>query len=162
MLSDILLACNADSYQLWLSDSLENNYRLKVYPEYKANRIQPKPKHYDLLKEYLVKDWDARIAHGMEADDALGIEQEESTIIASIDKDLLQVPGQHYNFVRKEFQEVTPFEGMRYFYTQVLTGDSVDNIKGCPKIGPIKAAQALLVKGTEEEIYKKVIELYLS
>lgn len=173
MLSDCINVVNADSYQLWFSDTLENNFRLQIYPEYKANRIQPKPKHYDRLKEYMVKEWDARIAHNMEADDALGIAQEGrpeweagatgeyKTIICSIDKDLLQVPGLHYNFVKKEFQEVTPFEGIRYFYTQVLTGDSTDNIKGCIKIGPVKATQALLGKGTEAELYTKVVQLYL-
>ena len=30
-----------------------------------------------------------------------------------------------------------------YFFTQVLTGDAVDNYKGCPKVGPVKAQQIL-------------------
>lgn len=161
LLTSILLETGANAYQLWLSDSSENGFRRKIYPEYKANRIQPKPKHYDLLKEYMIKDWDARIALEMEADDALGIEQDDTTVIASIDKDLLQVPGLHYNFVKKEWDEITPVEGIRNFYIQVLTGDSTDNIKGCIKIGAVKALQALVGKGTEEQMFNRVRELYL-
>lgn len=175
MLTNILTAVGADTYQLWFSDTTENNYRTQIYPEYKANRNQPKPKHYDLLKEYMIREWEARIAMNQEADDMLGIEQRfyldngghqdygyGETIICTIDKDLLQIPGLHYNFVKNEFQEVTPYEGIRYFYNQVLTGDSTDNIRGCIQIGPVKAAQALLGKGTEGELYAKVVELYLN
>ena len=173
LLTSILLETNADEYQLWLSDTTENNFRTRIYPEYKANRTQPKPKHLDMLKMYMVTDWEARIAHEMEADDALGIEQKKesldgtwfeghhNTIIASIDKDLLQVPGLHYNFVKKEFNEITPIEGIRNFYTQVLSGDAADNVKGCPKIGAVKSLQALLGKGTEQQMFDRVREIYL-
>jgi 5'-3' exonuclease len=109
----------------------------------------------------MIKDWEARIALEMEADDALGIGQGEGTIIASIDKDLLQVPGLHYNFVKKEFNEIIPIEGIRNFYKQVLTGDTTDNIKGCIKIGAVKSEQALQGKGTEAEMFQRVKELYL-
>jgi 5'-3' exonuclease len=72
---DIMRATKADEYQCYLSDSKENNFRYKVDPSYKANRTQPKPKHYEILKEYLIVEHGAKIAHGMEADDAIALEQ---------------------------------------------------------------------------------------
>lgn len=116
----IVLASGADSYQCYLSDSAENNFRYKIDPQYKANRTQPKPIHYEVLKEYLIVEHKAKIAYGKEADDALGIEQKkipdygfgesylkkeggvdspyQSTILCTIDKDLRQIPGLHYSW----------------------------------------------------------------
>jgi 5'-3' exonuclease len=96
----------------------------------------------------------------MEADDYLGINQNESSIICSIDKDLLQVPGKHYNFVKKEFYEVDEETGFRNFYTQLLTGDTSDNIKGIAGIGPVKAKKALADSFTEQEMFSVVRDMY--
>ena len=40
-------------------------------------------------------------------------------------------------------------ESLTFLYTQVLTGDTVDGYKGCPKIGKVKAAKILA--GAENE-----------
>lgn len=160
-ISNILSYTNASEFEVWLSDDTTNSWRYQIYPEYKQNRTQEKPKHYNALKEYLITEWEAKIAHNQEADDALGIGQGEGTIIASIDKDLLQVPGNHFNFVKNSFCEISPEEGLKNFYTQVLMGDRVDNIKGCPGIGEKKAFQALLGLSTGPDMYAKVVEVYL-
>jgi 5'-3' exonuclease len=123
MITNIIIATGATDYQGYLSDSRENNYRYKVDPSYKANRTQAKPIHYDSIKEHLIIKHNAKIAHGMEADDALGITQSRvyfhfkgeisstppsvttisphivQTICATIDKDILYgVPGNHYSW----------------------------------------------------------------
>ena len=54
----------------------------------------------------------------------------DTSIICTIDKDLLQVPGKHYNFVKQEFRTISPKEGLFNFYWQFIMGDSSDNIKG--------------------------------
>ena len=54
----------------------------------------------------------------------------EEPIICSLDKDLLQVPGRHYNFVKQEFMTITPKEGLFNFYWQFIMGDRSDNIFG--------------------------------
>ena len=100
------------------------------------------------------------MVNGQEADDALGIAQTEDTIICSIDKDLLMIPGRHYNFVKDEFQEVTNDSGMRHFYMQCLTGDRSDNIKGIEQIGPKKAEKILTGCITEQELFNAVREAY--
>jgi len=165
MIDGILAETSALEYQLWLSDSTENGFRIKFYPEYKANR-PPKPILYDFVKEIAITDWGAQIAIEQEADDALGIQQvgrgffDGGTIICSIDKDLLQIPGNHYNFVKKEKSFVTPDGGRFYFYTQLLTGDTSDNIQGCPGVGVAKAAKFLAGLSTEESLFQQVVNIY--
>ena len=70
------------------------------------------------MNEYLVKEYKAEVCDGQEADDALGINQTDQTIICTIDKDLLMIPGQHYNFVKEEFKTVTYLDGLKHFYMQ--------------------------------------------
>jgi hypothetical protein len=68
----------------------------------------------------------------------LGVCQGEDTIICSIDKDLRTIPGKHYNLDSGVVDEVTRHDAWHNFWSQVLTGDSTDNIeglKGCGKVG---------------------------
>lgn len=50
--------------------------------------------------------------------------------------------------------------GLRWFYAQLLMGDSTDNIPGCPGIGPAKAYELLKELNTEYEMYSKVLLTY--
>lgn len=171
MIDNILRAVNAESYSIYLSDSTKNNFRTKFYPEYKANRKQPKPKHYEGLKYYLVTEEDAKIAVRQEADDELGIAQtwynaggpafaQPESVICTIDKDLLQIPGHHYNFVKNEKRYSTPEEGLRHFYTQLLVGDVSDNITGVRGIGPKKAEKSFEGCKRSDEFFSVVEKLY--
>lgn len=159
--SDLWIACarvdkmiNDTLDELGIGTELElyltgkGNFRYEVYPEYKGNRKgKPRPKWEQAVKTYLEDQWQAETVHGMEADDALGIAQcasaKDKSIIASIDKDLNQIPGWHYNFVKKEKYYVTPEEGKEKVLLQILTGDAVDNIKGAAGIG-VKKAETIL------------------
>ena len=151
MLDKILLDTGAKSFQVWLSDSATNNFRYGIYPGYKANRIgKPRPKHLEALKEYAIQEWGARFAEGMEADDFLGIFQDEenpTTVICSIDKDLKQIPGKHYNFVKEEWEDVNRTRAMFEFYKSIVVGDVSDNIPGAYGMGPVKAEKALTQAG---------------
>ena len=158
MIENTLAEVEASEYKLFLTSP--DNFRKHIYPEYKANRTATKPKHLQFLKDYLIESWQGQVAERMEADDYLGINQHESSIICSIDKDLLQVPGKHFNFVKKEFYEVDEETGFRNFYTQLLTGDTSDNIKGIAGIGPVKAKKALTGYFTEQEMFSVVREMY--
>ena len=70
----------------------------------------------------------------------------------------MQVPTWHYNFVKKVKKYVTPEEGLRFFYTQILTGDNADNIPGIYRVGPVKAAKMLADAKTELELYQCCVE----
>lgn len=88
-------------------------------------------------------------------------ERPSDTVIVTLDKDLDQVAGWHYNFVTKKRYWVTPEEGKYFFYQQVLTGDRIDNIPGLPKVGPVKAKK-ILGEISDETTYKeKVLAAYM-
>lgn len=129
----ILHATNASSYKLFIGGS--DNFRNQIDPTYKANRDdKPRPEWLQPVREFLVSEWSAHISDGIETDDHLGIEQSadnaEETAICSYDKDLLQVPGNHYNFQKDVWSFMTPLQGWAHFYTQLIMGDRSDNIRG--------------------------------
>lgn len=158
LVDQILVNTEATEYRLFLTG--KNNFRYTIYPEYKAHRPTEKPFWLEKCREYLVATFNAEIVNGQEADDALGIAQTEDTIICSIDKDLLMIPGRHYNFVKDEYTEISTDTAMRNFYMQCLTGDRSDNIKGIEKIGPKKAEKILTGCVTEQEMFNAVREAY--
>lgn len=158
LVDHILVETESTEYRLFLTG--KDNFRYTIYPEYKAHRPKEKPFWLADIREYLIATFNAEVIDGMEADDALGLNQTDSTIICSIDKDLLMIPGRHFNFVKNEFYEVTELEGLRHFYKQCLMGDRSDNIKGIEKIGPKKADKLLADLNTEKELFDKVRETY--
>lgn len=148
------------------------NHRETIYPDYKANRDPThKPHWYNEIKEHLLKRHHAIFSEeGDEADDAMGIIQcrEEDTIICSIDKDLDCIPGYHYNFSKTRRDNgvyyVEEVEADRFFYKQVLTGDSTDNIPGMfKKLGKratSKYTDPLSRLTRTYDMYRHVVDCY--
>lgn len=138
------------------------NWRYDVLPTYKSNRRE-KPLLFYKLKDYLLEEYSCKTKPMLEADDVMGILATISPgkyIIASIDKDLKQIPGQHYNWRTGELTEVSLEEADRFFYEQVLTGDPTDGYKGCPGIGPKRAARILDEAG--DNPWPAIVEVYES
>ncbi len=164
LINRILKETECSTYKIFLSTTHDTNMfrnRIAVTKPYKGNRKDfKKPIHYDAIRKYLLNFYNTDLVQGIEADDALGIHQSKNSIICSYDKDLLQIPGKHYNFVKRLFSDVDRFQGWRNYYTQVLTGDSVDNVPGLFKIGPKKAAYILRNCKDEKDMYKNCIEAY--
>ena len=152
---------NCDDYKAYITG--RGNFRevVATTAPYKGNRKDfQRPKHYHALREYLQR-LGAELVEGQEADDAIAIQAQEGHYwIVSIDKDFDQVPGWHYNFVKKEKYYVTEEEGLRNFYTQILTGDRVDNIIGIKGVGPVKAEKILKDCTTEREYYDACVKAY--
>lgn len=142
-----------------------NNFRDDVakYQRYKGNRydangnrLRPQPKYLKEVREYLISNYDAILCEGQEADDALAIAQTKCnasqdwhSIISSIDKDLRIVPGLHHDMNSGYIEEVDRLgylsidkkkkvrgAGLKFFYAQLLMGDSADWIPGLPKVTP--------------------------
>lgn len=163
-LEDMILFNGFGEYEAYLTGG--GNFRKEVAKtaEYKGNRKAPKPKHYDVLRDYLVEKWGAKVIEGQEADDEIGIEayarDVETYTICSIDKDLDMLRGQHYNFVKDLFYDVTEEEAIFNFYKQILTGDRVDNIIGLKGIGDVKAKRILEECKDENEMYLAVLKAY--
>ena len=149
---------------VWFYLTGSNNFRhgIATIKPYKGNRKE-KPEHLTAARDQLQTKWKAEIAEGQEADDAIGIKATElngDCTIVSIDKDLLMIPATHYNFVKKEWTEVSQEQGDYFFYKQLLTGDQVDNIQGVIGIGPKKAEKAYHACTTVQEMYAKALEMY--
>lgn len=159
MIAEMEQMFNTKDTELWLSG--DNNFRYQIYPEYKANRLNAKrPKWEKAVRAWLINEWGAKVSDGCEADDMLGIRATElgnESIIATIDKDLDMIPGNHYNFVKKEQYYVTPEQATRFFYYQCLVGDTADGVKGVPGIGPKKAEK--LLDACDEEALQHHVDI---
>jgi hypothetical protein len=127
----------------------KGNFREDVatIKEYKGNRKEtPKPVHYQAVRDYLVDSWGAVVVEGKEADDEVSIrawkeyrDNNDDYVVATIDKDLDQIPGWHLDYKKHAWYDVDALDGELFFYAQVLAGDATDNIQGCYRIGIGKA-----------------------
>lgn len=154
----ILSDTQAEKHRVYLSSS--ENFRKSIYPDYKANRRkQPRPEWLDACREFLVREWGAEICTGIEADDGIGIAADENSIVCSIDKDLKQISGEHYNFVTSEFEVVDSSEAAYNLWASLLVGDSSDNVPGIDGIGKAKA-RGILGGRSPEEMQSIVRDIY--
>lgn len=174
----IMRATDCNEARVWLTSSGgEGGYRDDLYPDYKANRTAAKPQWYGEIRSHLLGYWCAEEStDGREADDELGIdlvelgELGEYAVLCSKDKDLDMIPGLHYNFSKtkkdKGVYMVSKVEGDRFFYKQMLTGDSTDNIPGMYKSVGVKATAKWLQPIDEmkepEEMFSYVREVYMT
>lgn len=166
-IKEVLDKLQPTTYACYVSGN--SNFRRDINPEYKAQRPIEKPPYFYEVKEFILTNYPCVVSSGCEADDMLGCHQEEDTMIASMDKDLLMIPGQHYRLpvMRKgvvlsggDFRSVSEEQGTRWFYMQMLIGDTVDNIRGIRGYGPKKAEVYLSSYKTEDEMEQAVRELY--
>jgi DNA polymerase-1 len=146
------------NYALCFSDA--RNFRKDIYPDYKGNRTSRKPMGFKDIRDQLMEANKERIVikPGLEADDAIGILATSGPdyLIWSEDKDLRQIPGKH--LTKEGIITISEEEGDLWFYTQVLTGDTTDNYKGCPGVGPVKA-QAILKNAANP--WSKIVEAFV-
>lgn len=140
---------------VYFSCPTSENWRTELYPQYKANRPDRRPVHDAAIREYMEKHYDCRSEKGLEADDLIALAargfrwtsawraEDAGYVIASIDKDLKQIPGTHYDFTKDEIDEVDVDTAWYLLEKQKITGDAVDNIPGLAGWGEKKAAAHL-------------------
>lgn len=142
---NLMVESGCGSYALCLTHKL--NFRYAVLPSYKGNRVKEDPVHRRALVEHCLKRHPSLQLSECEADDVIGIyatgPDADRMVVASADKDLLQIPGRHYDMKRGCFFSVSQEEGEACFLRQWLTGDPTDGYRGIPGFGPSKAAFAL-------------------
>ncbi len=161
----ILDSLIAEESQVYLSGKSNFRYKTATILPYKGTRTPEKPFHYDTIRNYLAS-MGAIITEGSEADDYLGLAQVEEegpdqTCICTDDKDLNVVPGLHYNITKNLEFNVSLVEADRYFYKQVLTGDSTDNIPGLYNVGAKSAAcKSIDTMENEWDMFDLVIAEY--
>jgi len=149
---------------------------------YKGTRKTEKPYHFDNLTAFILGNYDVRVSNGLEADDLMCIEQfsrfaNGDTIICTRDKDLRQCPGWQFGWECGKQASFGPTlvdskglllltngelkgTGTKFFFGQMLIGDTVDNIPGCPKVGPVKAFDILDKCVTKRDHELAVINAY--
>lgn len=166
------------SFRHFISGSSNFRYSIAKQQPYKGNRLpESRPFHYKSIREYMETKWNPHITDGIEADDAISISAEQAqtqhkdTCVVSIDKDLDQICGWHYNPDKKVFYQQDRDSALLYLYQQILSGDSTDNIPGCYGIGT-ERAKALIAAWTEDyeeiglaqeqSLYRNVVGTYLA
>ena len=153
---------DADRSILCFSD--KKNYRKEINPEYKANRKGGrKPLCFTAALQYCKDTYPCKQFPNLEADDVIGIiattENEHTYVIVSEDKDLLTVPGLHWDLKTKEIYSLSTEEADFNFFSQTLTGDAVDNYKGCPSVGKV-TAEKLLRSVEPKDLWETVVNRY--
>ena len=172
LMQTILVNVGAKSYYCFLSGS--GNFRKHINPGYKAHRkdIEP-PKHLEDCREYLITQYGAKLAHNIEADDKLGHNQGLNTVICSLDKDMLMIPGNHHSWeirgtapsgtewIREaKTVVVKELEADKHFWKQMLIGDKADDIVGVQGIGPKRADNYINPCEDNQECLEVVLDLY--
>lgn len=167
MIKDMLNNLGTDDYIGFIQG--KKNFRVDVakQAEYKGNRkSKPKPFWYYNIRQFLIDAFGFIVVDGMETDDALSILhnriKDRDTIICSIDKDLLQSPGKHYNINSGEMMLSTEDLSVKTLAEQIITGDSTDNIKGLHRVGPVKAAKILSEAKSVGDYLPIALQAYLN
>lgn len=153
---------SADDFILAISD--RNNFRRKLFPDYKANRRSKfAPIGLQPIRDWLDAEYGTTIYPNLEADDVIAIlaterpDINDERIIVSIDKDFKSVPCKFYDFNRDDMHEVTEEQANAYHLMQTIAGDPTDGYKGVPGIGVVKAQRMLDEKGAT---WSTVMEAY--
>lgn len=158
-------------------------WRLKIQPEYKANRKEtPESLEAQLPALYQITEllgYHLLCIPNQEADDAIAtltrqVATEAEVILATNDKDLMQLvngsvsiysptksaAGEAYQILKEP--EVTAKWGLppeRIGDLLALTGDVSDNIPGVPGIGPKTAANLILQFGSLENLLQNIVQI---
>jgi DNA polymerase-1 len=151
LLAEYLEHTKADELIICLSCPTEEGWRKAIYPDYKANRDYSKrPVYLSAVKDYMAENYRSYRKPTMEADDIMGILSTHPTlvpgrkVIVSEDKDMQTIPGWLWNPAKdRKPRLISEDDADYYHFYQALVGDTTDNYKGCPGIGPKKAAAAL-------------------
>ncbi|MBN2562978.1 MAG: DNA polymerase I [Phycisphaerae bacterium] len=178
MLLGLLQGRKPDYLAMTMDVGDESVFRLQIDPEYKATR--------DKMPEDLPPQIDRIVTilqtmkipilrqTGFEADDLMATlcsryaDKDLDVFLVSKDKDLDQILGDHVRMYDPGNDREIDVAGLvvekgygpdKAVEAQMLMGDSTDNIKGVPGVGPKKAALLLQKYGTLAEIIAHADEL---
>ncbi|NOQ73256.1 MAG: hypothetical protein GQ574_14710 [Crocinitomix sp.] len=156
-------------------------YEVAVTKPYKGTRKNPKPFHFHNILAYLMHEYEwVVMENGLEADDAMCVYQNgrDDTIICSRDKDLRICEGNHYSWECGKQRSVGPHYtdrlgslttgnngktlgyGLKFFYYQMLVGDTADNIPGLKGWGDVGSKKLLQDLTSEKDLLKAVKTAY--
>jgi len=153
-----------DTYEVFIGGT--GNFRETIDPTYKTDRDpMSKPLHLGAMKDYMVKKYKAVRCDGMEADDVVSYlcqNDLKNNCIVSVDKDLRNSPGWHFNPDKLIMDYVTEAEADLNFYRQLLMGDATDGIVGIAGYGKAAAMRVLPESMPAEDLCSIVYAEYIS
>jgi len=136
------------------SVSFDRKYKDRDYSESYEKELEDKTE----VVKYIRDRYPSVKYNDLEADDLLSMLQNDDTFIYSNDKDLLQVPGLHWNIKTKSFFEVSKSDGLDFLMTQMLLGDSGDSIAGLKGCGEVGAKKLLMDIQVKDKPFKVLLE----
>lgn len=165
IIEDVNPYATKDDIKVFLTGKGNFRFDIAKTAVYKGNRKEAaKPPHLQTVRQHLIDAWDAVVSEGQEADDLIAIEATKlgdgNFVIVSTDKDFAQIPGTLYSPMHRAFKTNNSWEALVAFYTQILTGDTSDNIIGLKGIGPVKAAKLLEGCQTEFDLWQACLAAY--
>lgn len=122
------------------------NFRKQISKTYKSNRINLElPPALNELQKYIKEQYSSICGYGVETDDVVATYWKSLTntfgkdevLIVSIDKDYKQLPCiiYDYHYKKKCYYNITVAEARNNFYTQMIVGDTADNVNFCKGYG---------------------------
>lgn len=198
----IRLMAGAEKWVMHLTPHNSNKggrYAAALLKEYQGNRKgKLKPKYLHVIRDWMHRELGAIMHENIEADDGMAMAQYKAiaegkghlSVIATRDKDLRMVPGltldwwdgvivdsgDTFGFLQLDetkAQKKLRGRGTKFFWAQLLMGDTADNISGLPKVaterfingkpkacGPVMAFNILDPTKSDKEAFEVVRELY--
>lgn len=165
LITSILKESTCDNYIGFISGKNTNDYRKNICSNYKKNRDnKTKSIYFNLVTEFLILKYKFTKINNIEVDDAINITRlnVDKYIIVGIDKDLFQIPGEHYNWRNKTFTTISKEEADFNFWKSMIIGDNADNIQGLFMKGE-KYIEKIKLKDSKniiQDVFKEYISHY--
>tara|TARA_R100001460_G_scaffold104507_2_gene150257 strand:+ start:872 stop:1585 length:714 start_codon:yes stop_codon:yes gene_type:complete len=149
----------------------KGNFRKLITKKYKANRKkQELPPLLDDMHQFVKDHYDSIWGYGVETDDMVArywkqisddIGRDE-VMIVSIDKDYKQFPCLMYNYhyKHKEILDISQEDAMFNFYSQMIEGDTADNVNYFKGKGKKFAEKHFKDCTTKYQYTRKLYELF--
>lgn len=167
---------SAKAYVFCFSCPSKQVFRNHITQEkkYKGNRenqkdYTPYPDKYDdmaYVYQYVKERYITLFYNDLEADDLVSfLQDKENTFICSVDKDLEQVEGYHFDLKNRVLKYTDARKGCLMLFSQVLLGDTVDNfsgLKGFGKKSLVKMFDSITNKNVDFSAYGDISKLSIS
>lgn len=149
----------------------KGNFRKLLARKYKANRKkQELPPLLHPMHNYVKQQYDSIFGYGVETDDMVArywfkLSEEfgrNEVMIVSIDKDYKQFPCLIYNYhwKHKEILDISEEQALFNFYSQMIEGDTADNVNYFKGKGKRFAEKYFVDCETKYQYTRKLYELF--
>jgi len=153
---------------LFVFSGSKGNFRKLITKNYKANRKQELPAHLGDLHNYVKSEYNSIYKYGVETDDviasywkrAVDNVGEDNVVIVALDKDYKQFPCIFYNYNKEQAVKISKEEAKVNFYSQMVEGDSADNVNYCKGYGKAWCKKNLNTDMSEYSMIRTVFSVF--